>query len=116
VASAQGSVDQLQGSVGVHLGGATFGFLEEDRRSFERGAGRDSSGRQHTPGIVRASTQAFAALLESGETATASDAGDGIRGPRFAGKIARAIRVYETNAAIISGNINRLGTSVSLVL
>jgi len=115
VASGQSGVEQLQSSAGVHFDAAAFGFREEDRPSFDRGAGR--GGHQHHSGIVNAPTQAFAAMLEAATPVSSSDAGSAdVRAGQFPGLVANAIRTYETNAAIISGEANVLGTSVSVVL
>ena len=57
-------------------------------------------------------------MLELPETAGGGNtnaAGDGPATP-FAGVVARAIEIYETNAKIVGGESNILGTSVSLVL
>ena len=67
--------------------------------------------------MVNAPTQAFAEMLEAGETATdGSSDGRDINAPRFSTLISKAIEIYENNARVGSGENYVLGTSVSLVL
>lgn len=116
VASLQAGVDELQSTTGVSFDGAApYGFREEDRSSFERGSDRGSHYHHHHSGLVNAPTQAFAAMLESAETVSAGTAGD-VSSSRFSGLVSKAIQIYETNASVIAGTNNVLGTSVSLVL
>ena len=116
VASVSQSVEQLYGSSGVAFNAAAFGFAEEGRASFERGG--DGRPRQHAPGLINAPTQTFAALLEAGDQFFGGGAADEakIRARKFTGLVSKAIEIYETNAKIISGTNNVLGTSFSAVL
>ncbi|MFQ5765826.1 MAG: hypothetical protein ACE5GT_12945 [Rhodospirillales bacterium] len=116
VASLLGGVDELQSSTGVSFGSAAaFGFREEARPSFERGSGRGTYYHHPHAGLVNAPTQDFAAMLESAETVTAGAPGD-VSSTRFSGLVSEAIKIYETNASVIAGTNNVLGTSVSMVL
>ena len=70
----------------------------------------------HAPGLVRSTSQAFAAFLEfegGGDTGDATRKG-GI--PIFTGVLSRAITTYETNARVISGTMVPLGATLSLSL
>lgn len=57
-------------------------------------------------------------MLESGGGAEGGGPGAGgdSDSARVSGLLSKAIKIYETNAKIVSGEINILGTSVSLVL
>ena len=67
--------------------------------------------------MVNAPTQAFAAMLEAGESATGgSSDGRDVNAPQFSTLISKAIEIYENNARVVSGENYVLGTSVSLVL
>ena len=115
VASSAGGVDELQTSFGVSFDTAEFRFHDDDHAFFERGNNRSS--RQHQTGLFTAPTQAFAALFENGGSNRQDDNAPGdIKTPRFAGLVSKAIAIYETNARIISGENNILGTSISMVL
>ncbi len=118
VSYAGNSVEELSGGASVSFESAAFDFRQGEASSFDRDGGRE----QHTPrqhiGSLNAPSQTFAALLETPETAGAGNrdaAGNGSQAP-LAGVVARAIQIYETNAKIVSGESNILGTSVSLVL
>lgn len=115
--SSSSSVEELPSGAGVTFDGGTFGYYGEPS-SFDRGGGgdRQQSFSRH-PGRFNASTQAFASLLESGGGAEVGGPGGGDSGSvRVSGLLSKAIKIYETNAKIVSGEINILGTSVSLVL
>ncbi len=118
VVSSSPSVEELPSGAGVSFDGAAFGYSQEPS-SFDRGGGRDREQNfSHHPGRFNAPTQAFASLLESGGGTAGGEpgaAGDS-NVVRFPGLVSKAIEAYESNAKIISGEINILGTSVSLVL
>ena len=115
VSQSQSSVEELQYSTNVSFDSAAYGFREEDRSSFNHQGGNRQP--HHQPGVVTAPTQAFAAMLEDGETASGGrSGGNDVNAPRFSGLISKVIEIYETNARVISGDNNVLGTSVSLVL
>ena len=115
VSQSQGSVEELQSSVNVSFDSAAFGFREQDRSSFDHQRGNRQP--HHQPGVVNAPTQAFAAMLEAGETATGgSSDGRDVNARRFSTLISKAIEIYENNARVVSGENYVLGTSVSLVL
>lgn len=111
VSQGQSSVEELQSSVNVSFDSAAYGFREEDRSSFDHQRGNRQP--HHQPGVVNAPTQAFAAMLEGTETASA---GGDSKGPRFSVLISKVIEIYEKNARVVSGENYVLGTSVSLVL
>lgn len=116
VASLQTGVDELQSTTRASFdGAAAFGFREEARPSFERGSRRGAYHNHPHAGLVNAPTQAFAAMLESAETVTAGAPGD-VSSTQFSGLVSKAIKTYETNASVIAGTNNVLGTSVSVVL
>ena len=115
VASSLGRVDELQTSSGVSFDTAEFRFREDDHSLFERG--NDHPSRQQQTGLFTAPTQAFTAMLEQGGSNRPDDNAPGnVKTPKFAGLVSKAIAIYETNARIVSGEGNILGTSVSLVL
>ena len=80
VSQGQSSVEELQSSVNVSFDSAAYGFREEDRSSFDHQRGNRQP--HYQPGVVNAPTQAFAAMLEGTETASA---GGDSKGPRFSG-------------------------------
>ena len=118
VSYAGNSVDELSGGASVSFESAAFGFRQDAPSSFDHNSGHEQHPpRPHTGGI-NAPSQTFAAMLEAPETVgggNSNAAGDGPATP-FPGVVARAIEIYETNAKIVSGEGNILGTSVSLVL
>jgi len=118
VASGGSSLDELQSSTNVSFDAANYAFHEEDHSTFGRnGGGQGRNSNKQISGLFSAPTQAFAALLEGGDTAPKKAGTDGEDGPApFAGLVSKAISVYEKNANIISGNSNILGTSLSVVL
>ena len=115
VSQGQSSVEELHSSTNVSFDSAAYGFREEDQSSFDHRRGNRQP--HHQPGVVNAPTQAFAAMLEARETATAGNSDDrDVNAPRFSELISKAIKIYETNARVASGENYVLGTSVSLVL
>lgn len=114
VASVPSGVDELQTSSGVSFETAEFRFREDDHSFFDRRNNRSS--RQQQTGLFTAPTQAFTALFESGSDRPDDNAPGNVKTPRFAGLVSKAIAIYETNARVLSGESNILGTSVSLVL
>lgn len=119
ISSTSPSVEELPGGEGVAFDSAAFGHFEESS-SFDRGGDRGRNQNfNHHPGGLNAPTQAFAAMLESSGSEAGTDNPDGTRNevtPPSPGLVSMAINTYETNARIVSGEINILGTSVSLVL
>ena len=114
VSQGQSSVEELQSSTNVSFDSAAYGFREEEQSSFDHQRGNRQP--HHQPGVVNAPTQAFAAMLEGGETASGGDDGRDVNAPLFSTLISKAIDIYETNARVVSGENYVLGTSVSLVL
>ncbi len=112
------SVEELAGGTSVSFESAAFGFRQDAPASFDRNGGHEQHTSGHHSGRLNAPSQTFAAMLETPEGAggvNKNAAGDGPATP-FPGVVARAIEIYETNAKIVSGEGNTLGTSVSLVL
>ncbi len=112
------SVEELPEGASVSFESAAFGFRQDAPSSFDRNGGHEQPLPRHHTGGINAPSQAFAAMLESPETAGGGNrnaAGDGPATP-FPGVVARAIEIYETNAKIVGGESNILGTSISLVL
>lgn len=71
----------------------------------------------HSPGLVRSTSQAFAAFLEfEGAGDSGGDATRKSGNPIFTGVLSRAITTYETNARVISGTMVPCGATLSLSL
>ncbi len=118
VSYAGNSVEELSGGAGVSFESAAFGFRQDAPSSFDHRGDHEQHPPRHHTGGINAPSQTFAAMLEAPETAGGGNrnaAGDGPATP-FPGVVARAIAIYETNAKIVGGEGNILGTSVSLVL
>ena len=118
VSYAGNSVEELPGGAGVSFDSAAHGFRQNAPSSFDRNGGHEQQPPRHHSGRINAPSQTFAAMLELPETAGGENknaAGDGPATP-LPGDVARAIAIYETNAKIVGGESNILGTSVSLVL
>jgi hypothetical protein len=114
VASVGQNVDQLYAGAGVAFDAAAFGYAEEGRASFDRGDGRS---RQHTPGLINAPSQTFAAILEASDQFFRGGGDDAnIRARKFTGLVSKAIEIYENNAKVINGTNVIRGTSFSAVL
>jgi len=114
--SSGSSVEELPGGEGVAFDSPSFGHFEESSSFDRRGNGGGNQNFNQQPGGLNAPTQAFAAMLEAGgPSGKANDAGgdDVAFSP---GMVSKVISTYESNARTISGEINILGTSVSLVL
>lgn len=78
---------------------------------------RDGRSDVRAPGLVRSTSQAFAAFLQfdgGGETGGESTRKGGT--PAFTGVLSRAITTYETNARVISGTVVARGAALSLNL
>lgn len=115
VSQGQSSVEELQSGANVSFDSGAYGFREETRPSFDRQRGNSQP--HHQPGLVNAQTQAFAAMLEGVETATAGNSGGkDANASRFSGLVSKVIEIYEKNARVVSGENYVLGTSVSLIL
>ena len=118
VSYAGNSVEELPQGASVSFESAAYGFRQDAPSSFDRNGSHDQHPPRHHTGGINAPSQTFAALLESPETAGGGNrnaAGDGPATP-LPGVVARAIEIYETNAKIVGGESNILGTTVSLVL
>ncbi len=107
-------VEDIGPNVGASFNNATFLAPEYERRGFgnrpeEQRLGGDAS-RFVTP------SQSFASLLESRDGAVLINhgAGPSVVRRRFAGLLAQAIKVYETNAKVISGTLEIPGAKLSV--
>ncbi len=115
VATVGGSpVEELSPNVGASFNNAPFLAPEYERRGFgnrteDQRLGGDAS-RFITP------SQSFASLLESRDGAGLNSPGAGTPGVRskFTGLLARAIKVYETNAKVVSGTLELPGAKLSV--
>ncbi len=107
------SVEELPEGASVSFDNGAFGFRQDAPTAFDHNGGREQQAPRHRAGGINAPSQTFAALMESSEGG--NGAGNGVAAP-FAGIVAKAISIYETNARIVSGENNILGRSVSLVL
>ncbi len=115
IANVGGSpVEELGPNVGASFNDATFLAPEYERRGFdnrpeEQRLGGDAS-RFVTP------SQSFASLLESRDGAGLNNPGIGTSGVRskFTGLLAQAIKVYETNAKVVSGTLELPGAKLSV--
>jgi len=106
-------VEPVSPGAGLAFDEAPRQFQEESRRSPDHGR------RAPEPGAgvygFTTSSQTFAAILEAAEIVHAGRRGaGGGRGRSYT--MARAIRTYETNAAIIAGAIENRGQRLSLHL
>lgn len=112
------SVDELPSGANVAFDSAEFGYYEEPSSFDRRGEGDRQQNFSHQPGNLNAPSQAFVSMLESsGGTDTGNSSGVGETGAAILpGMRSKVIEAYETNAKIIGGEINILGTSVSLEL
>lgn len=118
VSYAGSSVEELPEGTTVSFDSGQFGFRQDAPSSFNHNAGHEQPTPHHQTGRLNAPSQTFAAMLEFPETTDGGNrdaAGNGPATP-YPGVVARAIEIYETNAKIVSGENNILGTSVSLVL
>ncbi len=109
----QPAIESPNGGAGLAFDTTTFAF-REDPRGF---AHNDNERRQApwTGSTLLASSQTFAAIMESGDGA----AGDGARSNatrHFEGFLSKAIATYETNAKIIHGQMEQRGSMVSMRL
>lgn len=105
-------IEELSPKLGASLDDARFLFPE-----YERGGTRQrSQGGSYTPGILRSTSQAFAAFLEFERGGAGTDSAIVGGTPAFAGLVSRAINIYETNARVVSGSIVPLGQSLSITL
>lgn len=107
-------VEELSPNVGASFNNAPFLAPEYERRGFgghteEQRLGGDAS-RFVTP------SQSFASLLESRDGVSFNNPGINPSGVRrgFTGLLAQAIKVYETNAKVISGTLELPGATLSV--
>jgi hypothetical protein len=108
-------IEALNQKMGTLLddGASLFQAYQRDDRSPNREGQADGRGM----GLVRSTSQAFAAFLEfdgSGEISGDEARKSGVS--TFAGMLGRAITTYETNARVISGTMVPRGTTLSINL
>jgi len=108
-------VEELNPKLGTAFDDAFYLLQDYGRGRLPQG--REQQSHHQAVGMLRATSQAFAAFLEfetGGSKVTGDGADGGSRGSP--GLVSRAINAYETNARVISGGEPELGTSLSLTL
>lgn len=107
-------IDELNPKLGTSLDDGSF-LLHDFGRG--RSPGNKEQSHHQAVGMLRATSQAFAAFLEF-EGVNDQTAGAGVdgRSQGFSGLVSRAINAYETNARVVNGTEKRLGTSLSVNL
>lgn len=110
----QPAIESPNSGVGLAFDTTTFAF-REDPRGF---AHNDNERRQApwTGNTLRASSQTFAAIMESGDGAAGDGAARSNATRHFQGFLSKAIATYETNAKIIHGQLELRGSMVSMRL
>ena len=115
--SGQGALEELSPTAATSFDAAPFEFHEERHATSDSGSRDQRRPQPRFPGVIEAPSQAFAQLLEY-EAPIKASAGD-ISAPRervFLGLVAKAVRIYESNAEVIHGTKQVPGTEVSLTL
>jgi hypothetical protein len=109
-------VEEISPKTGASFDDAAFLF-QEFARGGVPGRRQGQGPAIPTPGMIRATSQAFAAFLEFEGSAQSSagltEAAGKAASPTV---VSRAINVYETNARVIGGGMVRLGSSLSMTL
>lgn len=109
-------VEETNPAVGTFLDDSVFAFHQEERRNTPSNQGEGRRNRANVF-LFNAPSQTFASLVERRDTGGSVAGGDGqgqVR--RYVGTVPKAISIYETNAKVISGTMEKLGTSVRLTL
>lgn len=109
----QPSIESPNGGVGLAFDTTTFAFREDPR-----GFASNDNHQQRQPWTgttLLASSQTFAAIMESGDGA-ARDGAQANATRHFQGFLSKAISTYETNAKIIHGQLEQRGSTVSMRL
>ncbi len=107
------AVEEMNAGVGVSFNDASF--LSHDFAHRHSNEGDQHSGGQG--GGFNTPSRDFAAMIAFQENAgDPNQRGVITRSQGFAGLVAKAIQIYETNAKVISGDYNILGTSLSITL
>ncbi len=108
------AVEETNPGVGASFNDASF--LSHDFAHRHSNEGNQHPGGQDGGGFNTPSRD-FAAMIAFQENAgDPGQRGVVTRSRGFAGLVAKAIHIYETNAKVISGNHNVLGTSLSITL
>ncbi len=115
IATVDGSpIEGISPNIGAPFNNATFLAPEYERNGFGNRPGRQrlsgDASRFVTP------SQSFAYLLERRDSLGLNSPGVGASGVRrrFTGLLAQAIRVYETNAKVVSGTLELPGVKLSV--
>ncbi len=106
-------VEEISPQVGANFNESAFNFSNEKQGlSGQRGRpGGNMFGRFTAP------SQTFVSLMEDSDSFSGAAGGAPASRKRdFAGLVAKAVQIYETNAKIIQGTNNVLGTSLSINL
>lgn len=110
----QPTIESPNGGAGLAFDTTTFAFREDPR-----GFASNDNHQQRQPWTgttLLASSQTFAAIMESGSGAAADAAARTSGARHFQGVLSKAISTYETNAKIIHGQLEPRGMSVSMRL
>ena len=108
-------IEALNPKMGTLLddGASLFHAYQRDDPPPQRDAPPDARG----PGLVRSTSQAFAAFLDfDGHGEPGNESTRKGRIPTFTGVLSRAITTYETNARVIGGTMVPRGATLSLSL
>ena len=105
-------VEELSSQVGVSFNDASFLF---------RDFGKETLAKKKDPQTYNStnfttSSQTFAALFQVKAFGEEGGRSSGDLARRFSGVVSKAIDIYETNARVISGTNNVLGSSFSMTL
>ncbi len=116
VASDRGQVEEINTSGSISFDNTPLIFQEQeqnlaDNPNQER---RNSRPWAENPGGFNAPTDLFASLLEFNERGEKTDGSKEFKGGP--GDFKKAIAIYEDTVNVITGSLNKLGSSLSLIL
>jgi hypothetical protein len=116
VASDRGQVEEINTSGSISFDNTALIFQEQEQAlaNNENQNRRDSRPRAENPGSFNAPTELFASLLEINERGEKGENDKQFKSG--SGDFKRAIAVYEDTVRVIAGNIEKLGSSLSLIL
>ena len=118
VASDRGQVEEINTSGSISFDNTALSFQERDQllanNNNENQQRRNSRPQAENPGGFNAPTELFASLLEINERGEKSNTGNKFKGGP--GDLKKAIAIYEDTVRVIAGNIQKLGSSLSLIL
>ncbi len=116
VASLDGQVGSTEASLATtNLDTAPFTLQGEPHREQGRQQSTDRPPIRHA-GLLLVPSRAFGSLVEYYGNEAANDSGPEVRARRDTGLISKAISTYETNAKIIHGEQDIIGTEISIRL